>query len=91
VMAWILFLIIRYLPANGLIKAGVSVAALSLFGYFAMDVIFLLIGKSALLSETYEYIDVSWPALAAGLATGAVLAAAGFISGRKGGTDNEDI
>lgn len=91
VMAWILFLIIRYLPANGLIKAGVSVAALSLFGYFAMDIIFLLIGKSALLSETYEYIDVSWPALAAGLATGAVLAAAGFISGRKGGTDNEDI
>ena len=91
VMAWILFLIIRYLPANGLIKAGVSVAALSLFGYFGMDMVFLLIGKSALSSGTYEYIDISWPALAAGLATGAVLAAAGFISGRKGGADNEDI
>ena len=82
-MAWILFLIIRYLPANGLIKAGVSVAALSLFAYFATDMIFLLIGKSALLSGTYEYVDVSWPALAAGLATGAVLAATGIITGKK--------
>jgi len=91
VMAWILFMIIRYLPANGLIKAGVSVAALSLFGYFGMDMVFLLIGKSALSSGTYEYIDISWPALAAGLATGAVLAAAGFITGRKGVADNEDI
>lgn len=90
-MAWILFLIIRYLPANGLVKAGVSVAALSLFVYFATDIIFLLIGNSAFFSGSYEYVDLSWPALAAGLAIGAVLAAAGFITGKKGGTDNEEL
>ena len=90
-MAWILFLIIRYLPANGLVKAGTSVALLSLFAYFATDIIFLLIGGDALLSGTYQYVDLSWPALAAGLAIGAVLAAAGFITGRKGGAENEEI
>ena len=96
-MAWILFLIIRYMPANGLVKAGTSIAALSLFAYFASDIIFLLIGKNALMSGSYEYVDLSWPALAAGLATGAALAAAGFMTGkrivtdRKGGTDNEEF
>ena len=36
-MTWALFLIIRYLPANGLVKAGVCIAVLSALCYFANE------------------------------------------------------
>ena len=36
-VAWVLFLIIRYLPANGLVKAGVCIAAMSALCYLANE------------------------------------------------------
>lgn len=80
-MAWLLFLIIRYLPANGLVKAGASVAALSVFGYFAADLISSLMKISV--SGMYVRFEPSLPVLLAGLAIGAVLVIAGLITNKK--------
>ena len=44
-MAWTLFLIIRYLPANGLVKAGICIASLSAMSYFANELLSLLSAK----------------------------------------------
>ena len=44
-MAWTLFLIIRYLPANGLVKAGICIASLSVMSYFANELLSLLSAK----------------------------------------------
>ena len=88
-VGWLLFAIIRYLPANGLIKAGASIGVLSVFVYFAADLIGTLIMNNA--SGMYVYVEPSLPMLLAGLAAGAALAIAGFITNRKGGTDNEEV
>ena len=42
---WALFLIIRYLPANGLVKAGVCIASLSALSYFSNEALSWLTAK----------------------------------------------
>ena len=66
-----------------------SIGVLSVFVYFAADLIGTLIMNNA--SGMYVYVEPSLPMLLAGLAAGAALAIAGFITNRKGGTDNEEV
>lgn len=81
-MAWILFLVIRYLPANGLVKAGASLAAVSVFLYYGSSLIMFITDR--LNSTGFQvYAEPSLPLMLAGLAAAAVLAAAGFITGTK--------
>ena len=79
---WILFLIIRYLPANGLTKAGASVAAISVAGYFVTDVIMTLTDAFYVGDSAQMYVEPSLPVMLAGLAIGGVLAGIGLITGR---------
>ena len=81
-LAWILFLIIRYLPANGLVKAGVSIAVVSVFVYYAADIIIRLT-ENAQTSGVLIYPVPSMPLLLAGLAAAAIFTAAGLIAGYR--------
>ena len=81
-LAWILFLIIRYLPANGLIKAGTCIAVVSVFVYYAADIIMRLT-ESTQTSGVLIYPVPSMPLLLAGLAAAALFAAAGLIAGNR--------
>lgn len=86
-MAWTLFLIIRYLPANGLVKAGVCIASLSVMSYFSNEALNWLTAKHL---EDGAVLVSSQPSLALMLTCvgiGAVLAGIGllvkWIGGKK--------
>ena len=84
-MAWVTFLIIRYLPANGLVKAGVCIAALSAFSYFGSKVIAAMMVATASASEVLVYSDPSITMMLAGIVIGAIFAGIGLLKGKKGG------
>ena len=84
-MAWIMFLIIRYLPANGLVKAGTCIAALSAFSYFGTEVILALTMKSADATAVQVYAEPSILTMIVGVGIGAIFAGIGLLTGKKGG------
>ena len=86
-MAWTMFLIIRYLPANGLVKAGVCIASLSALSYFANEALSWLTAKHL---EAGAVLVSSQPSLALMficIGIGAVFAGIGllvkWIGGKK--------
>ena len=84
-IVWVLFLIIRYLPANGLAKGGICTVILSLFTYFeplvVMHFTLLASGKA----EVLVYSEPSVVFALAGAGIGVVIAIIGLITGRKAG------
>ena len=84
-MAWVAFLIIRYLPANGLVKAGTCIAALSAFSYFGSEAIAAMMVRTASPTEVLVYSDPSIAMMLAGLVIGAIFAGIGLLTGKKGG------
>ena len=83
-MTWAMFLIIRYLPANGWVKTGVCIAALSAFSYFGSEMI-LWLTLSMEENAVQVYSQPSFPMILAGIGIGAFLAVIGLIFGKKGG------
>lgn len=76
---WALFLIIRYLPANGLVKAGVCIASLSALSYFSNEALSWLTAKHL---EAGAVLVSSQPSLALMLTCvgiGAAFAGIGFL------------
>lgn len=84
-MAWIMFLIIRYLPANGLVKAGTCIVALSLFSYFGSKTIAAMMVKTASASEVLVYSEPSITVMLVGIGIGVIFAGIGLLTGKKGG------
>lgn len=84
-MTWVTFLIIRYLPANGLVKAGVCIAALSAFSYFGSEAIAAMMVATASASEVLVYSDPSIAVMFAGIGIGVIFAGIGLLTGKKGG------
>ncbi len=78
IMAWLMFLIIRYLPGHGLTKAGVCIAAFSIFGYAVNRVIeyFILHFTE---DTVVSYTSYSVTDLIIGLLVGAVFAGIGMV------------
>ena len=85
VAAWILFLIIRYLPANGLAKCGTCVTALSLFAYFGGRAITYFAIQTAGETEVLVYSEFSLVEMLIGVGIGVVLMAIGLLTGKKKG------
>lgn len=81
--AWILFLILRYLPANGLAKCGTCITALSLFAYFGSRVITFFAIQTAGETEVLVYSEFSLVEMLIGAGVGAVLMAIGLLTGKK--------
>ena len=84
-MAWAMFLIIRFLPANGLVKTGVCIAALSTFSYVGSEMILWLSIRSMEESAVQVYSQPSFPMMLAGVGIGAAVAVIGLFFGKKGG------
>lgn len=78
-IAWIVFAIIRYMPGNGLMKAGVSVMVLGLFSFFINLIIEGLIRLGNDPAEVYTYSNGSVPVMAVGVSVGAILFIIGFF------------
>lgn len=83
--AWILFLILRYLPANGLAKCGTCIAALSLFAYFGGRAIAYFAIQTAGETEVLVYSEFSLVEMLIGAGIGAVFMAIGLLTGKKKG------
>lgn len=84
-MAWIMFLIIRYLPANGLVKTGTCIVAASLFSYFGSKAIAAMMVKTASASEVLVYSEPSILMMLVGIGIGVIFAGIGLLTGKKGG------
>ncbi len=84
-MAWIIFLIIRYLPFHGLVKTGICIAALSLFSYFSGTLFTYLAIKASNDTAVVVRSDPSLVTLFVGLGIGMIFAAIGLFVGKKGG------
>ena len=82
-MVWLTFLIIRYLPANGFIKAGTCIALNSTFGYFG-SLAFAEIMVRTAVEEVVIYSETSILTLIGGIGLGAVFVAIGMFV-KKGG------
>ena len=82
-MTWATFLIIRYLPANGVVKTGVCIAALSLFSYVGAEAILWLMLKSAEVNTVVVYSEPSVGMALIGAGIGAAIALIGLLFGKK--------
>lgn len=88
-LAWIFFLIIRYLPANGFIKAGACIAVLSFASYFGTLAIESIITATSEATEVVSYTEPDIMTMLIGLAIAAVFAGIGLLKSKKGGQSNE--
>jgi len=84
-IAWALFLIFRYLPANGFVKTGVGISILSAFSYFGSEAMLGLNLKHLEPGAVFVYAEPSVWMMVAGLGIGAVITAIGLLIGRIGG------
>ena len=87
-MVWIIFLIIRYLPVNGMIRAGVCIAAISIFSQYGNDFINWLISKIDPRPVVSHQVYSPWT-IFIGLGIAAIFAGIGLIMGKKGGKTDE--
>ena len=81
-MVWIMFAIIRYLPANGLVKAGTCIAALGLFSYFGTKLILALTITSTPDGVTV-YTEPNMLTMLVGIVVGVIFIAGGMLAGKK--------
>lgn len=84
-MTWLVFLIIRYFPHNGLVKAGLCIIALTLFSYFGTEAIIYLVHRSIGSTSVMVWTEPSLLFMTICLAVGALFAAIGLLIGRKKG------
>lgn len=84
-IVWAVFLIIRYLPANGFVKAGICIAIISAFSYFGTRVMVALNLKHLDPGAVFVYAEPSVFFLLTGIGIGAVLAVIGLLIGMIGG------
>ncbi|MBR3507912.1 MAG: zf-HC2 domain-containing protein [Lachnospiraceae bacterium] len=82
-MTWIMFLIIRYLPANGLVKAGVCIMALSAVSYFGTEAILYLMLKSADATSVQVYGEPSILTMIVGIGIGVIFTGIGLLTGKS--------
>ena len=92
-VAWITFFIIRYLPVNGFMKAGICIALLSLFSYFAKDIIYTIMGVAQpALMDNSDVVVSNNPSIAGlviAIVIGAIFFVIGIIMKLAGGRNNE--
>lgn len=92
VMIWLMFLLYRYVPINGFFKTAICISAITIFGYFSVDIISSMIGALSNDNSVVVYSTVSPIELIAGLSIGGIFALVGFIvmlvSNNKGGKNN---
>lgn len=84
-LVWIIFAIIRYLPGNGLVKAGAGIAAFSLGSYVAT---YIILALTFSLSDINEVQVNSIPNIIyvfCGIAIGVIFASIGLLVGKRGG------
>jgi len=89
-VAWIVFLIIRYLPVNGLMKAGAAIAAFTLSMYGASYLMAFLLREPLNPNEVQV---TSYPqpiGIVIGLVLGAIFFIIGLLTWRFGGKKNEN-
>ena len=91
---WLTFVIIRYLPVNGLMKAGICVALISTFSYFSNDIISTIMGTavkdSVADSEVMVSNNMPIVVLGATVGIGVILFVIGVIVKLAGGRKNEE-
>ncbi|MBR4732075.1 MAG: zf-HC2 domain-containing protein [Lachnospiraceae bacterium] len=85
VAAWAIFLIARYLPANGWVKTGVCIAAFSAFTYLGSEIGLWLTLRSMEENDVLVHSQPSFPMMLAGVGIGAAVAVIGLLFGKKGG------
>ena len=90
-MAWVVFLLIRYLRANGFIKAGICIAALSVFSFFSTDIVWMLMDTS-IDNNSMVMVSVVSPLiwLYVGVGIGLVFLIIGIIIKAVGGKKDEN-
>ena len=81
---WVVFLIIRYLPFNGLIKTGIVITVISLFSYFGSKAIVFMALRAAGSSGVVVYSEPTIGFVATGVVIGIIFAVIGLFVGRKG-------
>ncbi|MBR3041986.1 MAG: zf-HC2 domain-containing protein [Eubacterium sp.] len=85
IIAWLMFLIIRYLPANGLVKAGVCILMMSAVGYLGSLAIAYFMVKGAETMDVLIYSDPSPLMMIIGVGIGIIFGIIGILVGKRGG------
>ncbi|MBQ2100855.1 MAG: zf-HC2 domain-containing protein [Lachnospiraceae bacterium] len=84
-MAWGVFLLIRYLPTNGLAKAGACIAAICGFSYFGTKVILWMTLRLMDENAVQVYTGPTLGYALIGVGFGVLLAVIGLLFGKKRG------
>ena len=90
-VAWMIFLTIRYLPVTGLAKTGISITLIGLTGWVSTELATYFTLRSA--ADT-DVVVTSQPSIAGAVvcvAIGVILAVIGLITGKIGGKNSENV
>ena len=88
-LAWAIFVVIRYIGSNSLVKIGVCTALISAFSYWGVELIIgLLIRVANAVPAMYSMWTMGYAIV--GVVIGAALAIIGLIAGSKGDKNNEN-
>ena len=90
-VAWIIFLTIRYLPVNGLAKAGICITLIGITGWASTELATYFTLRSA---SDADVVVTSQPSIAGAvvcIAIGLILAVIGLATGKIGGKNSESI
>ncbi len=87
-MTWLIFFVIRYLPVNGFLKAGISIAAISSFVQFGTPAIVYLCVKNVGDDVVY-YSDTNPIVYMACIGLGILFAVIGILVGLKKEKNND--
>lgn len=82
-IAWLLFAIIRYLPSNGLVKAGACIASVSVGLYVVGEMIERCLTSAS--NGVSVYYEPGFAPMFVGIGIGAIFALIGLAVGKKGG------
>ena len=82
-MVWAFFLIIRYLPTNGLVKTGVCIAALSCLSYYATKAAAFMALKNVGSEGVVVYSEPSLASVFVGVGIAAIFVVIGLFVGKK--------
>ena len=83
ILTWIIFLIIRYVPLNGLAKAGICIAVLGSASYFVTQLILYLTIVTVDSMRAQYYSEPSALYMFIGLAIGVIFIIIGILTGKK--------
>ncbi len=88
-LVWAIFVAIRYVGSNALVKIGACVALISAFSYWGVELIAsLLINAAGIRPAIYSTWTMGYAIV--GVVIGAVLAVIGMIAGSKGDKKNDN-